>query len=71
MLVGAGEPITQVGRRLVRRLSVERHHRGRHAGYPDDTGTPTFFGHPCHLNEVTPAGNYSFKTMPHDILYSE
>src|SRR6185436_6887969 len=28
MLVGAGEPIAQVGRRLVRRFAVEVHHRG-------------------------------------------
>ena len=68
MLVSAGEPVAQVGRRLVRRLPVEGHHRGGNAGYPDDTGAPTFFGHPYHLDEVTPAGNDSFKTMPHDIL---
>ena len=68
MLVGAGEPIAQVGRRLVRRFAVEGHHRGGHARYPDDTSAPTLFGHPYHLNEVTTAGNDSFKTMPHNIL---
>ena len=68
MLVGAGEPIAQVGRRLVGRLAVEGHHRGGDAGDPHNPGAPTFFGDPCHLNEVTTAGNDSFKTMPHDIL---
>jgi hypothetical protein len=68
MLVGAGEPIAQVGRRLVRRFAVEGHHRGGDAWYPDDTGAPTLFCDPYHLNEVTTAGNDSFKTMKHDIL---
>jgi hypothetical protein len=68
MLVGAREPIAQVGRRLVRRLAVERHHRGGDAGDSHDPGAPTFFGNPYHLNEVTTAGNDSFKTMPHSIL---
>ena len=67
MLVGAAEPIAEIGGRLVGRLTVERHHRRRYARNPRDDGAPTFFRDPCHLNEVTPAGNDSFKTMAHEI----
>jgi hypothetical protein len=72
MLVRAGEPIAQIGRCLVRGFAVEGHHRRWDAGYPNDAGAPAFFCDPCHLNEVTPASNYSFESMPHDfLLYSE
>ena len=66
MLVGAVEPVAQVGRGLVGRFAVEGHHRCRHARNPDDMGAPAFFGDPRHFNDKGSAGNYSFKTMPHD-----
>jgi hypothetical protein len=68
MLVGAVEPITEIGGRLVGCLSVEGHHRRRYARNSRDDGAPTFFRDPSHLDEVTPAANDSFKMMSHDVM---
>lgn len=68
MLVGAVEPIAEIGGRLVGRFSVERHHRRRHAGNPRNDGAPTLFSDPRHLNEVTPPGNDSFTQMSHESI---
>ena len=47
--VGAGQPVAQMRRRLVRRLAVEGHHGGWHTRNPDDMSTPTLFVDLCHL----------------------
>ena len=66
VLVGAVEPIAEMGCRFVRRLSVEGHHRRRNAGDPHDMRPPAFLGHPRHLDDEGSACNGSFKAMPHD-----
>jgi hypothetical protein len=71
MLVSTVEPVGQARRRLVGRLPVEGHHRRGHARYPDEAGAPPFFADPCHLDEITPAGNRSFESMPHNNLISD
>src|ERR1700674_4247185 len=64
--MGAVEPVRQMGGRLVRRLAVEGHHRGRDAGTPLQLRAPALLLDPRHLDEVAAARTHSFKPMLHD-----
>ncbi len=66
VLVGAVEPVGEMGCRLVRSLSVEGHHCCWNAGNPDDVRPPALVGYPRHLDDVRTTGNGTFKAMPHD-----
>ena len=66
MLVGAVEPVAEVGCGFVRCFAIERHHRRRDARNAHNMGAPAFLGHPRHFNDERAAGNNSFKAMPHD-----
>ena len=66
VLVGAVEPVAEMGCGLVRGLAVEGHHGRRNAGNPDDMRPPALLGHPRHLDDVGMSSNGSFKAMPHD-----
>ena len=65
----AVQPLAQLGCRLVRGFAIEGHHRRGHAWNPDDMRAPAFFGDPRHFNDEGPAGNSSFKAVPHDSMY--
>ena len=56
------EPLRQLPRGLVRRLAVERHHRGWHAGQSLQLGPPPVAG-ARHLDLVRTAANGLFETM--------
>src|SRR6185295_17178953 len=58
-----GEPVAQLTRGLIRRRSVERHERGRHAGNSDDVGAPSILGDRRHLDEIGASSNGFFETM--------
>ena len=66
MLVGAVEPVAQVGCRFIGCLTVKGHHGGWYARNPHNVGAPAFFGHPCHFNDKGTARNNSFNAMLHD-----
>ena len=66
MLVRAVEPVAETRGGLVGGLAIERHHRCRHARYPDDVRAPAFFGDPCHFNDKRSTRNSSFELVPHD-----
>jgi hypothetical protein len=65
MLVGAVEPVAQVGCRLIGCLAVEGHHGRWNAGNPDDVRPPALFGYPGDLDHERAARYSSFKTMAH------
>src|SRR5688500_12654004 len=68
MLVCAVEPGAEIRRRFIGRLTVEGHHRCRHARYPDDMGAPAVFGDPRHFNDEGSTRNNSFETVPHEVM---
>ena len=65
VLVGAVEPVAQVGCRLIRCFAIEGHQGRWNAWNPDDVRSPAFFGHPGDFNHEGAARNSSFKTMAH------
>ena len=66
MLMRTVEPVAQVRRRLIGRLTIKGHHRRRHARNPDEMCAPAVFTDPRHFNDKGPAGNGSFEAVPHD-----
>jgi hypothetical protein len=66
VLVGAVEPVAQMGGGFLGSLAVEGHHGCGDAGKPGEMSPPASFGHPRDLNDIGAAGNGSFKPMAHD-----
>ena len=61
--VRARQPCAEIVRRFVRRAPVKRHQRGRHAGDPDDVGTPSIRGNRRDLDEIGSSTNGFFEAM--------
>ena len=66
VLVGAVEPVAEVGGGFIGRLAVEGHQRRRHARNAHNMGAPAFFGDPRHFDDEGATGNNSLKAMPHE-----
>ena len=66
-LVRQCQPLRQQPRRLVWRLTVERHHGGRHARSAAQLRAPPV-AHGCHLDDVRPPASGFFESMNGHVL---
>ena len=62
-LVRACQPLPELAGGGVRRRAVERHQRGRHAGYPHDVGAPAVLLNWRHLNQIPASSDVFFEPV--------
>ena len=61
--VGACQPVTEVTRRLVRRLAIEGHERGWHARSPYDVRAPSLLRDGSDLDQIRTAADDLLETV--------